>query len=165
MITRRSFINAAAASLIAAGLVALPLSASAQTQEKTGRYTADDIAKAKPVATFEVTAEQLRLLLGGASGKGTLFYQGKQYPFTVKAVTAGGVGYTKVNAQGDVYFMNKIDDFAGTYSAATLGAALGAGAGVSQYENNKGVFLKVKSKTEGVALNLGLAGVQVDFVK
>ena len=33
------------------------------------------------------------------------------------------------------------------------------------YENNKGVVLKVSSKSEGVALTLGLGGVQVDFVK
>jgi hypothetical protein len=163
MTTRRTFIRSTAAGLITATMFALPMAASAE--EKTGRYTAEDIAKAKPVATFELTAEQIRLLLGGASGRGTLHYQGKAYPFTAKAVTVGGVGVTKVNAMGDVYFLNKLEDFAGTYSAATIGAALGAGVGASQYENNKGVFLKVKSKTEGVALNLGLGGVQVDFVK
>jgi hypothetical protein len=46
-----------------------------------------------------------------------------------------------------------------------MGAALGAGFGNSQYENNKGVFVAVKSKTEGVALNLGMGAVQIDFAK
>jgi hypothetical protein len=164
MFTRRSFIHSAAI-VVATGMLALPLGASAQTQEKTGRYTAEDIAKAKPVATFDFSAEQLRLIVGGSSGKGVLHYQGKQYPFTAKGVSVGGVGYTKVNATGDVYFMKTVDDFAGIYSAASLGAAAGAGAGVSQFENNKGVFLKVKSKTEGLALNLGLGGVQIDLAK
>ena len=142
------------------GLMTMPLSALAQP-----RHTADEIAKTKPSATFEVTAEQLRLLIGGATGKGTLYYQGKSYPFTIKAVTAGGVGATKVTAKGDVYFMERLEDFEGAYSAVTLGATLGAGAGGSQYENNKGVFLSVSSKSEGVGLMLGIGAVQVALVK
>ena len=81
------------------------------------------------------------------------------------AVTAGGVGVTKVSATGDVYFLEKLEDFPGTYSAVTIGAAVVGGAGASQYENNKGVFVSVKSKTEGVGLNLGLGAVQVAFAK
>ena len=168
MANRRSFINSAAAGLIAAAMFSLPLAASAQgtmPTEGKPRHTAEEIAKSKPSGTIEVSAEQLRLLVGGASGKGTLHYKGKQYPFTIKAVTAGGVGYTKVNATGDVYFLDKLEDFPGTYSAATIGATLGKGLGGSQYENNKGVFISVKSKTEGLALNLGLGGVEVTLAK
>lgn len=163
MALRKTLFTAAAAGLIALGGVSVSLAQ--DSQQKTGRYTAEDIAKAKPVASFEVEAEQLRLILGGASGKGVLSYQGKKYPFTVKAVTAGGVGASKITAKGDVYFMKNVEDFAGLYSAATMGATIGKGAGASQYENNKGVFLKVTSKSEGLALTLGLGGVQVDFVK
>jgi hypothetical protein len=163
MALRTSLVTAAAAGLLALGTFSLPLTA--LSQDNKPKHTAEEIAKAKPSATFELTAEQVRLILGGASGRGTLNYQGKTYPFTIKAVTAGGVGVTKVTAAGTVYFMNKVEDFAGLYSAATIGAALGAGVGASQYENNKGVFVQVKSKTEGVALNMGLGGVQVDFVK
>lgn len=165
MHTRKSLITVAVVSWIAVGLVTLPASFAQEQKLDKPRHTAEEIAKAKPSATFELTAEQVRLLVGGASGKGTLNYQGKTYPFTIKAVTAGGVGVTKVTAQGDVYFLDKLEDFAGTYSAATIGVALGAGVGGSQYENNKGVFVSVKSKTEGVALNLGVGAVQVAFVK
>jgi hypothetical protein len=164
MALRQSLFTAAAAGLIALGAVSFAAIAQ-DAQPKTGRYTAEDIAKAKPVATFEVEADQIRLILGGASGKGVLTYNGKKYPFTAKAVTAGGVGVTKVTAKGDVYFMKNVEDFAGIYSAASIGATVGKGAGASQYENNKGVFLKVVSKTEGVGLSLGLAGVQIEFVK
>jgi hypothetical protein len=124
-------------------------------------YTAEDIAKAKPVATIDVEAEQLQLLLGGARGKGVLNYQGKKYPFSLKAVSAGGVSVQKTQATGDVYFLKTPSDFAGVYSAAGIGAALGKGAGGSQYQNSKGVFISVKSKSGGVALSLGLGGVEV----
>jgi hypothetical protein len=102
-------------------------------------------------------------LLGGASGKGVLHYEGKTYPFTVKAVTAGGVGYNKVNATGDVYFLKNVKDFEGIYSAIGAGATLGKGAAASQYQNSKGVFIQVKSKSEGLAVTLGLGGVEVKF--
>ena len=163
MTVRRTATVAAAAALLSIAALAVPLAASAQDAKP--RHTAEEIAKSKPVATFELTAEQVRLLVGGAEGRGTLRYKGKSYPFRMKGMTVGGVGVTKVNAQGDVYFMERVEDFAGSYSAATLGAALGEGAGASQYENNKGVFLKVRSKSEGVGLNLGLGAVTIEFAK
>ena len=124
-------------------------------------YTAADIAKAKPTGTIEVEAEQLRLLLGGAKGKGVLHFQGKTYPFSLKAVTAGGVGVQKTQATGDVYFLKTPADFAGVYSAVTIGATVGKGAGGSQYQNGKGVFISVKSKSEGLGLSLGVGAVEV----
>ena len=154
---------AATASLFAAAAFALALPADAQ--EAKPRYTAEDIAKAKPSGTIEVEAEQIRLILGGAVGRGVLHFQGKQYPFTLKAATAGGVGVTKVTATGNVYFLKRVEDFEGLYSAVTIGATAVKGVGGSQYESNKGVFISVRSKTEGLALNLGLGGVQVTLTK
>jgi hypothetical protein len=159
----RLLVSVVVAGLMAVGALAPPLTAFGQ-QDKP-RHTAEEIARSQPSATFELTAEQLRLILGGASGRGTLYYQGKSHPFTMKGVTVGGLGATQVTAKGDVYFLERLEDFEGAYSAVTIGAALGGGAGGSQYENNKGVFVSVKSKTEGVGLNLGLGAVQVAFAR
>lgn len=171
MTIRSSFTRAGAVGLLATGafVLAFPVSVQSATtsaQEPTkARHTAEEIAKAKPSGTFEVQAEQIRLLIGGGSGKGVLHYQGKQIPFTVKGLSVGGVGITKVDATGTVYFLDNLQDFAGTYSSVSIGATLGAGAGGSQFENNKGVFLSVKSKTEGIGLSLGVGGVQIEFAK
>ena len=154
----------AAAGLLVTGAFTPSVTALAQPETKP-RHTADEIAKAKPVATFDLTSEQLRLIVGGGTATGTLHYQGKQYTFRAKGGTVGGVCYTKSTATGDVYFLDKVEDFAGTYSAVTIGAAVGAGGGGSQYENQKGVYVKVRSKSEGLALNLGLGAVIVEFVK
>jgi hypothetical protein len=148
--------TAVALAALLGGLVSAPGMAGEQPT-----YTAADIAKSKPTATIEVEAEQLRLLLGGARGKGVLHFQGKTYPFSLKAVTAGGVGAQKTHATGDVYFLKTPADFAGVYSAVTIGAAVGKGAGGSQYQNPKGVFISVKSKSEGLGLSLGLGAVEV----
>jgi hypothetical protein len=165
MSIRRFLTRVGVAGWLAALTVAVAPPLPAFGQQDKPRHTAEEIAKSKPSATFEVTAEQLRLIVGGATGKGTLLYQGKTYPFTMKGVTVGGIGATKVIAKGDVYFLERLEDFEGAYSAITIGAALGGGAGGSQYENNKGVFVSVKSKTEGLGLNLGLGAVQVAFAK
>ena len=121
-----------------AAVVALP----ALAQRKP--ITAEDVAKAKPTATLEFDAEQVRLIIGGSSGKGVLTFQGKQYPFTVKGGSVGGIGVTKSHGTGDVYFLTKIEDFPGTYTAATIGAVAVKGVGGSSYENNKGVYIAVK---------------------
>ena len=127
--------------------------------------TGEDLKNAKPSGTIDVDAEQVRLIIGGSSGKGVLHFKGKNYPFTFKGGSVGGVGVTKVQATGEVYFLNRVEDFAGTYSAATAGAALGKGGGRSSFQNDKGVYLSLRSKTEGVALNLGLAVATVELVK
>ena len=154
---------AAAAIAIAAGAVSIPAYVCAQ--EVTPKHTAEEIKNAKPSGTIEVEAAQLRLIVGGATGRGTLNFKGKSYPFTMKGGTVGGVGATKVTATGDVYFLENVADFAGNYSAATVGAALGPGFGGSQYENNKGVFINVRSKSEGVGLNLGLGVVSITLAQ
>ena len=165
MTLRKSMMTLAAAALIVAGAFTFPTTATAQPTQQGPRYTAEDIAKAKPTATFELTAEQYQLIIGGGSGNGTLLFQGKKYPFRVKGLNVGGLGYTKSVAVGDVYFLKNVQDFAGTYSAANIGGTLGAGAGGSQYENQKGVYVRVASKTEGANISLGLGGITVEFVK
>ena len=87
------------------------------------QHTADEIAKATPSGSISFEAEQFRLILGGGSGKGVLTYQGKTYPFTFKAGTVGGIGYTKNEGTGQVYFLNKLEDFPGTFTAVGIGAS------------------------------------------
>jgi hypothetical protein len=157
----RKTILAAALSLVVGAAFTPAFSAEPQQ----GTHTAEDIKKAKPSGTVEVQAEQLRLIIGGTRGKGTLTYQGKKYPFTMKGVSAGGVGVSKVNAAGNVYFLNNPEDFAGTFTAVTAGVTVGKGKGASQFENDKGVLVILRSKSEGVALTLGLAAVDVELAK
>jgi hypothetical protein len=58
-----------------------------------------------PDATAEFDAKQLRLIAGGAKGKGVLHFKGKDYPFTMSGVTVGGVGYTEAHGTANVYFL------------------------------------------------------------
>lgn len=134
-------------------------------EQGKSQHTAADLKKAKPSGTVAFDAEQIRLIVGGARGKGVLTYKGKTYRFTMKGASAGGVGASKVQGTGNVYFLNNVEDFPGTYSAITAGATVGVGKGASQFENAKGVLISVRSKTEGVALTLGLGVVEIELAK
>src|SRR2546423_12935011 len=141
---------------------ALPLASFGQAAPK--QVTAQDLA-APPDATVEFDAKQLRLIFGGASGEGGLHFQGKSYPLTMKGATVRGAGYTEVHGTGAVHFLTKVEDFAGNYTGIGAGAAAVKGKGASTFQNNKGVVVSTKSKSDGLALNLGLSGVTVTLVK
>lgn len=141
----------------------MPLLGMAQEAKK--QITAEELAKATPSGTVEIQAEQLRLIIGGGSGKGVLTFEGKKYPFTFKAGSVGGVGAAKSVAVGNVYFLKKIEDFPGKYSAVTAGLTPGKGAIASSYENDKGVYVSLRSKTEGLAMSLGINVANVELTK
>jgi hypothetical protein len=118
-----------------------------------------------PDATAEFDAKQLRLLVGGAEGKGVLHFKGKDYPFTISGVTVGGVGYTEAHGTANVYFLKSIEDFPGTYNGIGAGAAVGASKGANTFQSMKEVVITTKSKGQGAALNLGVSSVTIKLAK
>jgi hypothetical protein len=127
--------------------------------------TADEVAKMPVSATFEAEGKQVRLLLGGSSGSGVLKFQGKDYPFTAKGVSLGGVGVNEVHVVGEVRNLKKVEDFAGTYNGIGMGATVVKGKGSSAFQNGKGVLINTKSKSDGLALTLGLSSVTITLGK
>ena len=119
--------------------------------------TQQDLDKAKPAATVDIDIKE--------EGSGVLHFKGKDYPFTVKGVSLGGVGFSEVEGHGVVHYLNKVEDFPGTYTAIGIGAALVHGAGKSSYQNGKGVVFSLKSKQSGLALNLGIQAGEFAFKK
>ena len=126
-----------------------------------------DVAPDKPVlvesGTVDVEAESMRLIIGGAKGTVVLHYNGQDYKYKMSGVSAGGVGYTDIKSKGIVYNLNKVEDFAGTYSGATAGVAVVGAVGASSWQNSKGVVVSMKATdSKGLALNLGLNAVTVE---
>lgn len=144
---------------------ALPQASFAADSAAPKQVTQQDLDRTPPAATVDFEIEQFRLIFGGQKGKGVLHYKGKDYPFTIQGVSIGGIGYTDVQGAGVVHYLKKVEDFAGRYNAIGLGAALVKGAGKSSFENDKGVIMSVKSKSEGLALNLGIGSATIEFNK
>ncbi|PWT73217.1 MAG: hypothetical protein C5B46_05725 [Proteobacteria bacterium] len=107
-----------------------------------------------PVATFDLTGGSVAAGVGYTWAKGTLHYNGGDYPFAVSGLTVLDVGAQKIDASGEVYDLVAVEDFAGSYSGVGAGAALVYGASTGVMENHKGVVIRVHSTTAGADLNL-----------
>jgi hypothetical protein len=140
---------------------ALPIPSLAETSVSSAPAEQKELIES---GTVEVQAQQVRLIVGGAKGTGVLHFNGKDYKFKMSGASVGGVGVTKVDAVGTVYNLKDIKDFPGIYAGMGVGATAVEGAGASSWEN-KGVVIKMKSKTEGLALNFGINSVNIELVK
>ena len=121
------------------------------------------LAADKPDATFEVTGGTVGIGIGVGWAKGTLHYQGKSVPISVKGLSLAKVGAGSISASGEVYHLNDLKDFSGNYVAASAGAALAGGGAVSAMRNDKGVVMQMRSTTQGVELMLGVDGIAVSI--
>jgi hypothetical protein len=154
------------AALLSLALGALLPQAASAAEPQRKPVTAAELEKTKPSATVDFEVEQFRLIFGGQKGKGVLTYQGKKYPFTVKGVSVGAsVGYTETQATGNVYFLTRLEDFAGKYTGGGAGGALVKGAGASSFENTKGVIMSLRSRDKGAAIVLGMDGLEIELEK
>ena len=114
-----------------------------------------------PDATLRLSGGSVAAGVGFSWGSGTLSYKGKEYPVSVKGLSAGDVGATKVEASGSVYNLKKLDDFNGNYTAAGAGVAVAGGASAVAMKNQNGVKINLVSTTQGVKVTLGAGGVDL----
>jgi hypothetical protein len=124
--------------------------------------TAAIAAEENPVAaTIKLSGGSAAAGLGVNWGGGTLTYQGKDYPISVKGLTVGDVGFSKIEASGNVYNLKDLEDFDGNYTGVAAGAAVAGGAGATTLKNQNGVTVNLVSTTQGVKLTLGGGGVEM----
>ena len=81
------------------------------------------------------------LLIGYNQGKGTLRFQGQEYPFSIEGYKLFTVGVVSVNALGVVYDLDKLSDFEGTYTTAEGSLTLWQGGGGAVMKNQNGVVI------------------------
>lgn len=144
--------------LVFASGLALPAAAAAEGQGGD---------KGPRSGTLELASEQMRLIMGGTAGKGVLHFKGADYPFTFKSASAGvgAKAVTSVSATGDVYSLDRIEDFAGKYTSITTSAMAGSREVTASYKNDKGVELHLQATVEGVGLSLGGGVATIELVK
>ena len=72
---------------------------------------------------------------------------------------------TSIDAVGEVYYLKKVEDLNGNYTAATAGGTIGGGAGALSMRNSNGVMVAMTATTKGVSLTLGVSGVTLAVKK
>ena len=125
-------------------------------------------AQAPPDKTLSgtLTVGQLQIAFIGSAnvGGGKLDYKGKTHDFSIGGLGIGGIGISRIDATGEVYGLNRLEDFAGVYGQARYGAVIvDASTGELWLENTKGVVIHLDAKRKGLALSLGVDGVIIGF--
>lgn len=119
-----------------------------------------------PDGTVEMTQLQAAYIGSGSGGHGTLFYKGQSYTFDVGGVGIGGVGVSTIDAQGEVYGLQNVLQFPGTYAQGRYGFAIGTmSAGDLWMKNENGVVLHLKAKRTGLMLSLGGDAVAITMTQ
>ncbi|MBV8914928.1 MAG: hypothetical protein JOZ05_18055 [Acetobacteraceae bacterium] len=140
------------ASACLALLAALPTRAA--PRRDTGHY-------GPASGTITISARGAAAGVGYTWGDGVLRYGGHKYPFTVNGVTVADVGFSRVNGRGRVYNLRRLQDFTGTYVAATGEATLGNGIGGQVLRNGNGVEIRVDEVTHGARLQGSADGIRL----
>lgn len=117
-----------------------------------------------PSGRIELEAVQAAFIGSGTAGKGTLYFKGKAYPFTVGGLGVGGIGASTINATGTVYSLNNIGDFPGAYGTARYGLAFGDVSGGEMWlKNPSGVVIQLDAERTGLILSLGADGMVISL--
>jgi hypothetical protein len=116
---------------------------------------------AEPSATLELTGGAVAAGIGFSWGSGTLAFRGKEYRVSVTGLSVGDVGIVRATAKGNVYGLQKIQDFDGTYTAYAIGSTIGGGGSVATLRNQNGVVIHIVATTQGLKLTLNASGVRM----
>jgi hypothetical protein len=120
---------------------------------------------AEPNATLQLTGGVVAAGIGFSWGSGSLTYRGKQYPVSVNGLSVGDVGIVRATARGDVYGLQKVQDFDGTYTAYAVGSTIGGGGSIATLRNQNGVVIKIVATSQGLKLTLSASGVRMTIDK
>ena len=114
-----------------------------------------------PDGMIEFSGGALAAGVGYAWGRGTLQYQGRTIPITVKGLSVLALGGGAIEASGVVCNLAKLQEFDGDFTAVSAGATLPGGHGITTMENRNGVVISLRSTTQGLHFNVSLEGVAI----
>jgi hypothetical protein len=122
-------------------------------------------AEQGPDGTIELSGGSVAVGIGYTWGSGKLVFQGKSYPLKVSGVSIADVGVSEYTATGSVYNLKKLEDFEGTYAAATAGATVAGGVSGAAMRNQNGVLIQLSATRQGLQFTLAPAGIKISLVK
>ena len=116
---------------------------------------------APPPPYVELESRQVAAGVGFHWGAGTLSFEGRQHPFSVRGVSLVDVGVARMIAEGEVENLTRLSDFPGRYLSVAAGGAAGKGASRLVLRNEHGVVIRLSSRLSGVAVTLGAEGFRI----
>jgi hypothetical protein len=132
-------------------------------EKQTAVAVIEEPVTAPPPPFVELESMAIGAGIGARFGGGTLLVAGEEHPFTLKGVSLGDLGVSRISASGLVENLNDVSDFEGNYLAVEAGAAAGKGVSTLTMRNSKGVVITLDSDVKGVQLTLGAEGLNLDL--
>ncbi len=116
-------------------------------------------------ATVEMSGATVAAGIGYAWGHGKLRYDGEERAFCVHGLSVGEVGVAGLHAEGLVFNLNHLHDFAGNYLAASMGVAVIGGESAALLKNQHGVTMQLETKVKGLRFNIAASGLRISLPK
>ncbi len=112
--------------------------------------------------TVRVTLAKAGFVVGAGAGRGTLTFRHRNYPFVVQGLSVGITAGASVNKLvGRADYINKLSDFAGTYSVVGAGGAVVGGVGGVRLRNAKGVSIALQGPKAGLEMSANITKVVI----
>lgn len=119
-----------------------------------------------PSGTVTIDEYELAYIFSGSMGGGQLFFQGNTYNFRIGGLGVGGIGASHLTASGEVYNLQDMLAFPGTYVQASVGfAATNVGEGHLWLQNQNGVQLHLITSQQGLGLTTGASGIVINMTQ
>ncbi len=117
-----------------------------------------------PDGAIEIELVRVGILAAGAAvGGGRLRFRGEQHSFSVRGLEFGSVGVTSLSASGEVFNLNRLEDFPGRYEERIAPRPPGGEGGPETrfLRNAAGVELRLRTERAGGQWRVGQAGVTI----
>jgi hypothetical protein len=116
----------------------------------------------EPSGLVSISEYELAYIFNGTVGGGKLEFKGNTYDFKLGGLGIGGIGASHISASGEVYNLESVEDFPGTYGEAGTGISVtDKGKGHLWLQNENGVRMHLITSQQGLGLTTGADGVVV----
>jgi hypothetical protein len=119
------------------------------------------VAADTPSGKVRIKSKSIAIGVGVTWGEGVLTFQGKDYKFKLSGLSVVDLGVSSLSVTGEVYNLTKLEDFNGTYVAASAGVAVAGGVSATAMKNQNGVIMKLTSTQKGLKFTLAPEGTKV----
>jgi hypothetical protein len=150
--------------VVLTALAFLPVSALAEEGGLSPAAEERKAAKFTPTGSVTIKAITVKVGVGVSWGKGILTFQNENHPFKVGGLSLVGVGGSSVDAQGTVFNLEKLEDFAGAWAEVSGAAVLGKESAGGITMRNGSIYMTLSGARKGAQLSAGGGGLTISFV-
>ncbi|MEP4485827.1 MAG: hypothetical protein ABJ013_09385 [Halioglobus sp.] len=114
-----------------------------------------------PAGSLTIRENQMLRISANGGGEGTLIFRGWQYKFEVENMILGAIGPGTLELDGEVWNLENVEDFAGTYQPVKQEFEGGKGLSGVWMANEKGVQVQIRTVGQDISVRADSAGAVV----